>query len=712
MKLFSNKRRPVHLGPYPLERLERTSWVPGLPVERKPRPARKRSKSPLRFADVADGYLNLLDQWQDGVVAPEKAPIAEDAQELTCQMKAASYFMDASMVGACEIPEVAWFTETEAGESLEPCHRNALVIVVEHVREPELDNRAAEWLQEAQAERSAVRAAEIAVTIAGYIRHLGWPAQAHSRNKSDLDHDLLTVCAGLGRWQNGKVVNPFLESGFGTAVVSCEMPVQPDLPLIETPTKPERDWRFQWGVDGAVPERERECQRERPSHWSQYPMETIRKVPRPTTLVLEDEVPRVPKRAAFFERARKGDLGQRTQVERNRFALKHPFTMGMVPMIRGLVPHQDGEVAQEKAPDTDDSIENSKAIKSLSYFLNADLTGICEAKRFAWFSHDDDGKPIEPYHRHAIVMLIDQGYETMDGASGDDWISGAQSMRGYLRGATIAGQMAEFIRRLGYSARVHSNLDSEVLHIPLILYAGLGELSRIGELVLNPFVGPRFKSIVITTDLPLFHDQPIDFGLQDMCQKCLKCARECPCQAISWSDTVMFNGYEMWKPDVERCTRYRVTNPKGSACGRCMKTCPYNHEGMLVHDLFLNMAIHLPFTRKWIADLDDKVGNGRINPVKKWWYDLEWVDGRAVTPKGINRRELDLSKKVDPEKHPIAYYHADQMPPADHLEPYPVDRKTALAAKEKLEFPKAARIRYQSGKAAPAHYHPPTVDKA
>ena len=23
---------------------------------------------------------------------------------------------------------------------------------------------------------------------------------------------------------------------------------------------------------------------------------------------------------------------------------------------------------------------------------------------------------------------------------------------------------------------------------------------------------------------------------------------------------VMFNGYEMWKPDVERCTRYRVTN--------------------------------------------------------------------------------------------------------------------------------------------------------
>ncbi len=304
-------------------------------------------------------------------------------------------------------------------------------------------------------------------------------------------------------------------------------------------------------------------------------------------------------------------------------------------------------------------------------------------------------------------MLIDQGYETMEGASGDDWISGAQSMRGYLRGATIGGQMAEFIRRLGYSARVHSNLDSEVLHIPLILYAGLGELSRIGELVLNPFVGLRFKSVVVTTDMPLTHDQPIDFGLQDMCQKCLKCARECPCNAISWGNTVMFNGYEMWKPDAERCVRYRVTNTKGSACGRCMKTCPYNHEGLLVHDLFLKMAIHLPFTRKWIAKLDDKVGNGRINPVKKWWYDLEWVDGKSVKPKGTNRRELNLDKKLDPDKQSIAYCHADQMPPPDHLDPFPVDRKQALSAKEKLETPKEALARYQSGKPTPSHYSPP-----
>jgi len=107
-----------------------------------------------------------------------------------------------------------------------------------------------------------------------------------------------------------------------------------------------------------------------------------------------------------------------------------------------------------------------------------------------------------------------------------------------------------------------------VLPLPLTLLTGLGELSRIGEVVLNPYLGQRFKTAVITTSLPMAVDKSIDFGLQDFCNKCKKCAREGTPGAISFSDKVMFNGYEMWKPDVESCTRYRVTNPAVSGCGR------------------------------------------------------------------------------------------------------------------------------------------------
>lgn len=52
----------------------------------------------------------------------------------------------------------------------------------------------------------------------------------------------------------------------------------------------------------------------------------------------------------------------------------------------------------------------------------------------------------------------------------------------------------------------------------------LAELSRIGDTLLNPFIGPRSKSVVFTTDFPMAVDQPIDFGLQRFCDRCRKCA--------------------------------------------------------------------------------------------------------------------------------------------------------------------------------------------
>jgi ferredoxin len=285
-------------------------------------------------------------------------------------------------------------------------------------------------------------------------------------------------------------------------------------------------------------------------------------------------------------------------------------------------------------------------------------------------------------------------------------------MRGYLRGAEIAGIMSEFLRAKGFPARSQTNADSDVLHIPLILWAGLGELSRIGELVLNPFVGPRFKSVVLTTDLPLEVDQPIDFGLQTFCSNCLKCARECPCDAIPFGDKIMFNGYEMWKPDVERCTRYRLTNPKGSACGRCMKTCPINKVVDADGALLTRMASWLGVNAMWLKPLmvpiatfmDDWLGNGKRNPAKKWWLDHELVDGVAVAARGTNQRDIDPDRKVDPTRQKMAVYHANMMPPPNEQGPVEVDRKAAMAAIDLLETPAQARRRTAASGAIPEHY--------
>ncbi len=703
MRIFSYRNRPAHLGRYPLERLPRAESG-AADGGRPQRPPRRVNAADI-YAAAAQTYLSLYEQLRDGEVAPERAPIPDDPEAVVHDLKATGYFMDASMMAACELPASAWYQTAEDGTTLTPYHSHAVVVLVAHARPPEPDNLAHAWVANSQSDRAAMRAMEIATILAGYIRRLGWPARAHSRDQTDVDHARLVVRAGLGERHGEGVIAPFIGAGYETAIITTDLTIADDRPL-----KPgrggDKGLAYWLGLGGTVSGLAEWSQRRRSTHLSRYPMEKIKTTADPTTLVLEDEVPRVPKRAAFFERALHGDLGAKMKRERLRFATKHPLSNAMTPLIRALVPLQAGQVATSRTAGLDDPAANARAVKSLSYYLGANLVGICEVKRFAWYSHKEDGTPIEPYHRYAIVMLIDQGHETMDGASGDDWISGGQSMRGYLRGAEVTGQVAQVIRTLGYGARSHSNADSDVLHIPLILYAGLGELSRIGELVLNPFVGPRFKSAVVTTDLPLAVDPPIDFGLQDMCAKCFKCARECPCDAIAYGDKVMFNGYEMWKPDVQRCTSYRVTNPHGSACGRCMKMCPYTNEGLLVHRAFLWTAIKLPFMRRFLANLDDWMGNGEINPVKKWWRDLEWLpDGKSVAPRGANQRGLDVAKG-DKQKatQKVAYYPANIMPPPDSPAPVPVDRKAALAAA--LETPPQAQARHARGDPPPAHSAP------
>ncbi len=349
-------------------------------------------------------------------------------------------------------------------------------------------------------------------------------------------------------------------------------------------------------------------------------------------------------------------------------------------------------MAPEVAPISNDPRTLAEHIKSLSYFLDADLTGICEAKDYCWYSHDKHGKPIEPYHSHAIVIIIDQGFDTMDSASGDDWVSAAQSYRAYVRGAEIADIMADYIRRLGYPARAHTNFDSHVQHVPLSLLAGLGEMSRIGEMVVNPFVGPRLKTVVVTTDLPMEIDKPIDFGMQDFCAACKKCARECPCGAIPYGGKIMYNGYETWKPDSEGCTKYRTTNPKGAACGRCMKMCPWNKEGLLHHRLAMWAAIKLPFTRRFLIWLDDKLRYGEMNPKNRWWFDLETVDGRVGPAAAVNERGLNLDKK-EPKAAKLAVHEPDMWPEPDNMAKSPTDRAEGRRRYAAAESPGDARAR-------------------
>ena len=123
-----------------------------------------------------------------------------------------------------------------------------------------------------------------------------------------------------------------------------------------------------------------------------------------------------------------------------------------------------------------------------------------------------------------------------------------------------------------------------------------------------------------------------------------------------------------------------------------MKTCPYNIEGVMAERPFLWAARNLPFTRKWIADLDDKVGNGRINPRKKWWWDLDTnAEGEVVPAKRTNERQLVFREPVKAEEQVLACYPPDLAPPPVTEAPQKPDRKAGIAEYKAAVKPAAYR---------------------
>jgi reductive dehalogenase len=364
-----------------------------------------------------------------------------------------------------------------------------------------------------------------------------------------------------------------------------------------------------------------------------FPVHTLKKVERPTTIIQDDKVQRVDERESGFNKASRGDYGEYIQKERTRFVPKHPTSAALMQMAVHLRDIVDGLVAAQKAPIPDDPELLSRHIKELAYFLRSDAVGICELPPSAVYTNSyPNGEPIELNHKYAIGILIDQDWRTSNATTGNDWISNSMSFMSYSTSGFIACIIADYIRRLGYPARAHHARNYQVVVPPILLWAGLGEMCRIGDCVLHPFLGPRFKAAVVTTDLPLLPDKPIDFGLQDFCSKCRKCARECPSGALSFDDKVMYNGYEHWATDIEKCTTMRVGNKRGAGCGVCIKVCPWNKPYTSFHRAVGWLVRHSSLARRFSVWADDLLGYGKPRAEKKWWFDLEDVDGVLQIP--------------------------------------------------------------------------------
>lgn len=268
IRFFSDRKRPVHLGPYPLERLRRRAVAPDLAAV-PPMPALSfhRPERPESIVNAMGEFQAMMDAIRDGTVNPARAEIPDDPVERANHLKAFGYFSDASMVGVGPVDPAARLETSRANpeidrlahalrtrqtktlasgidvimadlkESMEApprplgAHPHAIVFLYEHHRDPDPGEPGSDWIMGAQDHRACLRATETATVIANYIRLLGYEARAHTPTCSDLDLNRLAVSAGLVTVENGALEAPWLGRRFGLAAVSTDMDLAHDAPL-------------------------------------------------------------------------------------------------------------------------------------------------------------------------------------------------------------------------------------------------------------------------------------------------------------------------------------------------------------------------------------------------------------------------------------------------------------------------------------------------
>jgi len=233
-------------------------------------------------------------------------------------------------------------------------------------------------------------------------------------------------------------------------------------------------------------------------------------------------------------------------------------------------PRFTGEVAAERR-DFGSPDEAARHLKEQGRECGADIVGICEIEPSDVYR----GRSCE--HRYAIAVGQRMRWREFQVVPSRE--SAVECLRVYYTLGETVIKLAAHIRSLGWPCTIeHPIGDSDLLHIPIGLKAGFGELGRHGSII-HPKLGPLFRMGSVATSLPLAIDHPIDAGIAKFCDICRACRKYCPPQAIPDERSAAAGtdhlGYDRYVVDTGRCFPYFS---KHDYCSICLPVCVYNHK--------------------------------------------------------------------------------------------------------------------------------------
>ena len=241
--------------------------------------------------------------------------------------------------------------------------------------------------------------------------------------------------------------------------------------------------------------------------------------------------------------------------------------------------------------------KTSKLIKKIAHQLGSTLVGIAKLNP-DWVYHYpskkrgfDMDKPVEvPKHwEYAIVVGTPMSWDPMYANP-----NYGTSYDAYSISRIIGHRLAAFIQSLGYAARPHTpGFDYDLMVPPILVDAGLGEQGR-HSIIITPELGCNFRPAVVTTNLPLEPDKPINFGVQNFCKTCKICAENCPSGAITTGGKTVIRGYKRYEVNREKCHNFWYSNLGNIGCRICVAVCPYTRKSNWLHKTALNLTTSDP----------------------------------------------------------------------------------------------------------------------